>query len=61
MWTYGDYLRWLYKGGRPNVFARVQNRASALAFATAVAGEFLERCLFFTAVSKPRMPGGLPS
>jgi DMSO reductase anchor subunit/ferredoxin len=35
--------------------------ASALAFATAVAGEFLERCLFFTAVSKPRMPGGLPS
>ena len=36
MWTYGDYLRWLYKGGRPNVFARVQNRASALAFAIGV-------------------------
>jgi hypothetical protein len=32
-WTYGDYLRWLYKGGRPNAFARLQNRLSAIAFA----------------------------
>jgi deazaflavin-dependent oxidoreductase (nitroreductase family) len=31
--TFADYLRWLYKGGRPNTFARVQNRLSALAFA----------------------------
>jgi hypothetical protein len=31
--TYGDYLRWLYKDGRPNAFARLQNRMSAIAFA----------------------------
>jgi hypothetical protein len=24
---YDDYLRWLYRGGRPNFFARLQNRA----------------------------------
>jgi deazaflavin-dependent oxidoreductase (nitroreductase family) len=30
---YGDYLRWLYRGGRPNAFARLQNRLSATAFA----------------------------
>jgi hypothetical protein len=35
-WTYGDYLRWLYKGGRPNAFARLQNRLSAIAFAAGV-------------------------
>ena len=32
MSAYGDYLRWLYAGGRPNAFARAQNRLSALAF-----------------------------
>ncbi len=30
--TYGDYVRWMYKGGRPNRWARLQNRLSALAF-----------------------------
>jgi hypothetical protein len=34
----GDYRRWLYRGGRPNWFARVQNRATALAFAAGIAG-----------------------
>jgi len=36
MWTRGDYLRWLYKGGRPNRFAKMQNRVSALAFGAGV-------------------------
>jgi hypothetical protein len=36
MRTYADYLRWLYKGGRPNAFARLQNRWSALAFSAGV-------------------------
>ena len=30
---YHEYSRWLYRGGHPNVFARLQNRASAIAFA----------------------------
>jgi hypothetical protein len=30
---YDSYLRWLYRGGRPNRFARVQNQLSAIAFA----------------------------
>ncbi|MBO0815908.1 MAG: nitroreductase family deazaflavin-dependent oxidoreductase [Actinobacteria bacterium] len=34
---YGNYLRWLYRGGRPNRFARLQNRASAIAFAAGIA------------------------
>jgi F420H(2)-dependent quinone reductase len=33
---YGDYLRWLYRGGRPSWFARVQNRASAIVFAAGI-------------------------
>jgi hypothetical protein len=33
---YRAYLRWLYKGGRPNRFARLQNRASALVFSVGV-------------------------
>jgi hypothetical protein len=34
---YNDqYLRWLYKRGRPNKFARLQNRASAAVFAAGV-------------------------
>src|SRR5215475_10976350 len=36
MKRYGDYLRWLYRGGRPNWFARFQNRATALAFAAGI-------------------------
>lgn len=36
MKVYDDYLRWLYRGGRPNHFARLQNRASAVAFAAGV-------------------------
>ena len=36
MKVYDDYLRWLYRGGRPNMFARLQNRASAVAFAAGV-------------------------
>jgi len=31
-----DYLRWLYRGGRPNRFAQMQNRASALVFAAGI-------------------------
>ena len=36
MSAYGDYLRWLYRGGRPNWFARVKNRASARVFAAGI-------------------------
>jgi deazaflavin-dependent oxidoreductase (nitroreductase family) len=36
MRRHGDYLRWLYRGGRPNRFARLQNRASAIAFAAGI-------------------------
>ena len=36
MSAYGSYLRWLYSGGRPNRFARLQNRASAWAFAAGI-------------------------
>ncbi len=32
MSKYDDYLRWLYRRGHPNRFARLQNRLSALAF-----------------------------
>lgn len=34
---YADYLRWMYRTGRPNLFARLQNRASAWVFATGIA------------------------
>jgi len=37
MRQYDNYLRWLYKGGHPNWFARLQNRASAIAFAAGIA------------------------
>jgi len=33
---YDDYLRWLYRDGRPNKFARIQNRTTALAFAAGI-------------------------
>jgi len=36
MRRYDDYLRWLYRGGRPNRFARLQNRASAIAFGAGI-------------------------
>jgi hypothetical protein len=36
MGRYNDYLRWLYRGGRPNRFARLQNRASAIAFGAGI-------------------------
>jgi len=36
MGAYSDYLRWLYRGGRPNLFARLQNRASAWVFARGI-------------------------
>jgi deazaflavin-dependent oxidoreductase (nitroreductase family) len=36
MSRYDDYLRWLYRSGRPNRFARLQNRASALVFAAGI-------------------------
>jgi hypothetical protein len=36
MRQYDNYLRWLYRDGRPNLFARLQNRASAIAFAAGV-------------------------
>lgn len=37
MRQYDNYLRWLYRGGHPNGFARLQNRASAIAFAAGIA------------------------
>src|SRR6266487_2191327 len=42
---YENYLRWLYRGGRPNRFARLQNRASAIAFPVAIADFEGERYL----------------
>ena len=36
MRAYDDYLRWLYRGGHPNWFARLQNRASAWVFAAGI-------------------------
>jgi hypothetical protein len=36
MRLYDDYVRWLYRGGRPNLFARCQNRASAVVFAAGI-------------------------
>ena len=36
MSRYDTYLRWLYRGTRPNRFAKVQNRLSAIVFASGV-------------------------
>jgi hypothetical protein len=33
---YANYLRWLYRSGRPNWFARLQNNASALVFGAGI-------------------------
>jgi deazaflavin-dependent oxidoreductase (nitroreductase family) len=37
MRMYDTHLRWLYRGGRPNRLARIENRASAIAFAAGIA------------------------
>ncbi len=34
---YSDYLRWMYRSGRPNAFARLQNRMSEVVFAAGIA------------------------
>lgn len=36
MRLHDNYLRWLYRSGRPNLFARLQNRASAVMFAAGI-------------------------
>ena len=36
MRQYDNQLRWLYRDGHPNRFARLQNRASAIAFAAGI-------------------------
>lgn len=36
MRQYDNYLRWLYRGGHPNLFAQLQNRASAIVFAAGI-------------------------
>lgn len=36
MTLYANYLRWLYRSGRPNLFARLQNRLGAIAFAAGI-------------------------
>ncbi len=36
MKSYRSYLRWLYRGGRPSRFARLQNRVSAIVFAAGI-------------------------
>ncbi len=36
MSKYDDYLRWLYRRGHPNRFARLQNRLSAIAFGAGI-------------------------
>lgn len=33
---YDSYLRWLYRAGHPNHFARLQNRLTAIAFAAGI-------------------------
>lgn len=37
MRMYDTHLRWLYRGGHPNRLARLENRASAIAFAAGIA------------------------
>lgn len=36
MKQYDNYLGWMYRGGRPNRFARLQNRGTAVAFAAGI-------------------------
>jgi deazaflavin-dependent oxidoreductase (nitroreductase family) len=36
MRSYDDYLRWMYRKGRPNRLARLQNGASAVVFAAGI-------------------------
>ena len=35
---YDNYLRWLYRGGHPNRFARLQNRSTAIGCGWDLAG-----------------------
>ncbi len=37
----GDFKRWLYKGGKPNLIARAMNRVWALIHATGIAPNYL--------------------
>jgi hypothetical protein len=37
----GDFMRWLYRGRRPNRLARVLNRISAAVFARGIARDYL--------------------
>lgn len=37
----GDFTRWLYRGNRPNWFARLMNRLSGTVFARGIAPNFL--------------------
>jgi F420H(2)-dependent quinone reductase len=37
----GDFARWMYHGGRPNLLARIMNRASAIVFARGIARDYL--------------------
>ncbi|MGK8507620.1 nitroreductase family deazaflavin-dependent oxidoreductase [Nocardia asiatica] len=37
MRAYDNYLRWLYRTGRPNLFVRIRNRLSARVFAAGIA------------------------
>jgi hypothetical protein len=39
MKQYDNYLRWLYRAGRPNRFARFQNRSTAVAFAAGISAK----------------------
>ena len=37
----GEFARWMYRGGRPNLLARIMNRAGAIVFARGVARDYL--------------------
>jgi deazaflavin-dependent oxidoreductase (nitroreductase family) len=37
----GDFLRWLYRGQRPNWIARIMNRATAIVFSWGIASNYL--------------------
>ena len=50
-------LRQLVTGAAPTSKSVIA--ASALLFVASLAGELLERYLFFAAVASPRMPGAL--
>jgi deazaflavin-dependent oxidoreductase (nitroreductase family) len=37
----GNFARWMYHDGRPNLLARIMNRASAIVFARGIARDYL--------------------